>query len=201
MFCCSLLYVHYSFVIILIGKRQLVALLGLSCWCLVIVVWIFFTVPWVCLQFVIAVFPDHTHLLFFNKGRYIDENIHLIQETIELLQKESMTGLIPFFRQCLDSFNFGKDIIKWIKCFYPGANSCVKNAGCMSNLFSISRDVRQGCPLSPYLFIVCIEIVSSETCNNKKSKWVRYTVKLSLKSSKETGIELGKTILSEKKSK
>ena len=24
-----------------------------------------FEVPWVCLQFVIVVFPDHTHLLFF----------------------------------------------------------------------------------------------------------------------------------------
>ena len=46
------------------GKRELVALLSLSSWCLVIVVWLFLTAPWVCLQFVIVVFPDHTHLLF-----------------------------------------------------------------------------------------------------------------------------------------
>ena len=45
------------------GKRELVALL-LSYWCLVIVVWLFLTKPRVCLQFVIVVFPDHTHLLF-----------------------------------------------------------------------------------------------------------------------------------------
>ena len=44
------------------GKRELVALLSLSFWCLVVVVWLFLAVPWVCLQFV--VFPDHTHLLF-----------------------------------------------------------------------------------------------------------------------------------------
>ena len=44
--------------------RELVALLSLSSWCLVIVVWLFFTVPWVYLQFVIVVFSDHTHLLF-----------------------------------------------------------------------------------------------------------------------------------------
>ena len=43
------------------GKRELVALLSLSSCCLVIVVWLFFAVPWVCLQFVIVVFPDHTH--------------------------------------------------------------------------------------------------------------------------------------------
>ena len=30
-------------------------------------VWLFPTVLWVCLQFVIVVFPDHTHLLFFEK--------------------------------------------------------------------------------------------------------------------------------------
>ena len=46
------------------GKRELVALLSLSTWCLVVVLWLFLAVPWVSLQFVIVVFPDHTHLLF-----------------------------------------------------------------------------------------------------------------------------------------
>ena len=53
-----------SFAINLTRKRELVALLGLSSWSPVIVVWPFLAVPWVCLQFVIVVFPDHTHLLF-----------------------------------------------------------------------------------------------------------------------------------------
>ena len=65
-FCCKLLYVHSSFAIILMGKRELDALLSLSSRCPVIVVWLFLAVPWVCLQFVIVVFPDHTHLLFFS---------------------------------------------------------------------------------------------------------------------------------------
>ena len=42
-------------------KRELVALLSLSSWCLVMVVWLFLAVPWVCLRFVIVVFSDHTH--------------------------------------------------------------------------------------------------------------------------------------------
>ena len=63
-FCCALLYIRSSYAIILMGKRELVALLCLSFWCLVIVVWLFLTMPRVCLQFVIVVFPDHTHLLF-----------------------------------------------------------------------------------------------------------------------------------------
>ena len=71
MFCCTLLYVHSSVAIILMGKRELVALLNLSPWCLGMGEWLFLTVPWGCLRFVIVVFPDHTHLLFLRKLRGI----------------------------------------------------------------------------------------------------------------------------------
>ena len=64
MFCCSLVYVHSSIAIILMGKRELIALLNLSSWCLVMVERLFLAVPRGCLRFVIVVFPDHTHLLF-----------------------------------------------------------------------------------------------------------------------------------------
>ena len=52
---------HSSIAIILMGKRELVALLNLSSWCLVMVERLFLAVPWGCLRFVIVVFPDHTH--------------------------------------------------------------------------------------------------------------------------------------------
>ena len=68
MFCCTLIYVYSSIAIILMGKRELVALLNLSPWCLVIVEWLFLAVPRGCLRFVIVVFPDHTHLLFCRKN-------------------------------------------------------------------------------------------------------------------------------------
>ena len=64
MFCCTLLYVHSSIAIILMGKRELVALLYLSSWCLAMVERLFLAVPQGCLRFVIVEFPDHTHLLF-----------------------------------------------------------------------------------------------------------------------------------------
>ena len=47
----------------MMGKRELVALLNLSSWCLVMVEWLFLAVPWGCLRFVIVVFPDHTHYI------------------------------------------------------------------------------------------------------------------------------------------
>ena len=74
-FCCTLLNVHSGITIILMGKRELVALLGLSSWCFVMVKWLSRTVPWDCLWFVNVVFFDHTHLLFllcFLENLFID---------------------------------------------------------------------------------------------------------------------------------
>ena len=78
MFCCTLLYVHSSIAIILMGKRELVALLTLSSWCLVMVEWLFLTVPWGCLRFVIVVFPDHTHLLFLRSKGHVSIFGHFV---------------------------------------------------------------------------------------------------------------------------
>ena len=62
LFWCTLLCVHSSFAIILKRKRELIALLLFSYGCLVTVyvLWLFLNVPWVGLQCVIVVFPDHT---------------------------------------------------------------------------------------------------------------------------------------------
>ena len=77
MYCCTLLYVHSSIAIILMGKRELIALLNLSSWCLVMVERLFLAVPRGCLQFVIVVFPDHTHLLFLLKCVVISDPVIL----------------------------------------------------------------------------------------------------------------------------
>ena len=58
LFCCTLLYVYSSIAIILMGKRELIALLNVSSWCLVMVELLFLAVPRRCLWFVIVVFPD-----------------------------------------------------------------------------------------------------------------------------------------------
>ena len=59
--CCTLLCVRSGVAVILMGKRELIPLLGLSSWCLVMVERLFLAVPRGSLQFVIVVFPDHTH--------------------------------------------------------------------------------------------------------------------------------------------
>ena len=56
---CPLLLCNY-----LNGEERAGCFASFVSWCLVIVVWLFLTMPRVCLQLVIVVFPGHTHLLF-----------------------------------------------------------------------------------------------------------------------------------------
>ena len=82
MFCCTLLYVHSSIAIILTGKRELIALLNLSSWCLVMVERLFLAVPRDCLQFVIVVFPDHTHYFRYLSHIYVQITLIFKQTTL-----------------------------------------------------------------------------------------------------------------------
>ena len=80
MFCCMLPCVHSSNAIILMGKRELVALLNLSSWCLVMVDRLFLAVQQGCPRFVIVVYPDHTHLLFLKPEAAYDPHCFKMTE-------------------------------------------------------------------------------------------------------------------------
>ena len=108
MFCCTLPYVHSSIAIILMGKIELVALLNLSSWCLVMVERLFLAVRRGCLRFVIMVFPDHTHLLFF-----IIQNLPIC-----MVKKMVVRSLmISLYNSCL-VFNFYLFIYLFILFIY-----------------------------------------------------------------------------------
>ena len=107
MFCCVLLYVHSSFAIILMWKRELVALLSLSSWCLLVVVWLFLTVPCICLRFMIIV-PDHTHLLFKRFFLHIDS----FRSGLQLLNHQMLLNWFHHLFLCLGhKIKLAKDYI------------------------------------------------------------------------------------------
>ena len=86
-------YLHVSsFAIILTRKRELVALLYLSPLCLVTVIclWLFLTVPWVGLMFV--VFHDQTHLLLGLKARL--SAVHVAPPDVNVLIKSDLHDAI-----------------------------------------------------------------------------------------------------------
>ena len=65
-----------------------------------------------------------------------------------------------FLEKSLNQFGFGPDFIRWVKIFYKGIQSRIINNGLCSHYFNIERGVRQGNPLSPYLFVNAIEILA-----------------------------------------
>ena len=66
-----------------------------------------------------------------------------------------------FIEKTLKYYNFGDSLILWIKLFYTDIGSSIQNNGWSSDFFNLSRCVRQGCPLSPHLFILCAEILGA----------------------------------------
>ena len=74
--------------------------------------------------------------------------------------------------KCLESFNFGPDVIRWVKTFYKNVKSCTINNGTSSKNFTLERGVRQWDPLSPYLFILVVETLAIAIRQNKDIKGI-----------------------------
>ena len=116
----------------------------------------------------------------FLKNRSMAENTRLIYDIIDKLNSNKQGGLLllidfekafdsvewNFLDEALKFFNFGESIRRWVKTFYKNINSSILYNGHCSNSFSVSRGVRQGDPLSPYLFIICAELLADAIKQN-----------------------------------
>ena len=122
----------------------------------------------------------HENQKGFISGRFIGENIRLIYDVLFETKNRNLQGLIlsidfekkfdtvswKFIEKTLKYYNFGDLIIKWISIFQKGAESCIIQNGFISEFFYLKRGCRQGDPISPYIFILCTEILGKMIRNN-----------------------------------
>lgn len=122
----------------------------------------------------------------FISGRYIGENTRLIYDLMNYTEEENIPGLLliidfekafdsiswQFIYHVLKHFNFSESLIRWISVFYKNISSAVIQSGFLSDFFPVQRGCRQGDPLSPYIFILCAEVLSLMIKSNKDIKGI-----------------------------
>jgi hypothetical protein len=72
----------------------------------------------------------------------------------------------PYLQRVLERMNFGESFQSWVRLFYTNIFSCVLVNGMLSDPFKVTRGVRQGCPLSPLLYVLIAETLACAIRSN-----------------------------------
>jgi len=129
----------------------------------------------------------HTDQTGFVKGRFIGQNMRLLNDLMEYTNDKKIPGILLFidFEKAFDSiewdyirdvlklFNFGPIIRNWISILYTDIESGVMNGGYMTNFFTVTRGVRQDCPLSPLLFVLGAEILAQKIRQSSECRGIK----------------------------
>jgi len=123
----------------------------------------------------------HVNQKGFLSNRYIGENIQNAEAIMNHCDMNNIDSLLIFLDyskafdcvewhlidKALSMYGFKDNLRMLIGCIYNLNDSCIVNNGNISRYFKLSRGLRQGCPLSPYLFILIVELLANAIRKNK----------------------------------
>ena len=110
-------------------------------------------------------------------GRFIGENVALLRDIVDYTSFSNVPAAVlsldqekafdkldwSFMLTTLSKMGFGPSFLHWVRLFYRGVHvneGCVNDNGYLSPFFVLSRGVRQGCPLSPLLYVLVSEVLA-----------------------------------------
>ena len=129
----------------------------------------------------------HSDQTGFVNGRYIGQNIRLLNDIMDYTDIKKLPGIFlfvdfekafdtiewSFISKTLEVFKFGCNFKNWFSVVYNNIQSAVMNGGRMTEYFEITRGVRQGCPLSPSLFILTVELLALKIRQSPNCRGIR----------------------------
>ena len=129
----------------------------------------------------------HSDQTGFVNGRYIGQNIRLLNDIMDYTDIKKLPGIFlfvdfekafdtiewSFISKTLEVFKFDCNFKNWFSVVYNNIQSAVMNGGRMTEYFEITRGVRQGCPLSPSLFILTVELLALKIRQSPNCRGIR----------------------------
>ena len=115
-------------------------------------------------------------------GRTIFSNLHLVRDALDMIAVTGEPAILvsldqekafdrvdhDFLLNVLSKFGFGPNFRRWVRLFYTNVFSRVICNGNLTRPIFLGRGVRQGCPLSPLLYVLVSEVLSTQIRLNKE---------------------------------
>ncbi|XP_051811827.1 LINE-1 reverse transcriptase homolog isoform X1 [Acanthochromis polyacanthus] len=116
----------------------------------------------------------------FMRDRHISNNIRLVLDILDysdLVQDQSLILFLDFYKafdslehgfmlSAIEKYGFGGFFQSALRTLYSNANSSIKLSHGTTPRFPLNRGVRQGCPLSPYIFLIAVQFLNLQVKNS-----------------------------------